>query len=131
MRALEIAGRTGARIVRVFSFWRTVQPEACFDRVADALTGLAELAEPAGIIIGIENEHACNIGTASEAARLLARVAHPNLQLIWDPANALVAGETPFPEGYAKLPASRIAASSSDGSWRVVSSGVPSFFFSS
>ena len=108
-RALEIAGRTGARIVRVFSFWRTVQPEACFDRVADALTGLAELAEPAGIIIGIENEHACNIGTASEAARLLARVAHPNLQLIWDPANALVAGETPFPEGYAKLPASRIA----------------------
>jgi sugar phosphate isomerase/epimerase len=31
------------------------------------------------------------------------------LQLIWDPANALVAGETPFPEGYAKLPASRIA----------------------
>ena len=108
-RALEIAGRTGARIVRVFSFWRTVQPEACFDRIAEALTGLAELAEPAGIIIGIENEHACNIGTASEAARLLARVAHPNLQLIWDPANALVAGETPFPEGYAKLPASRIA----------------------
>ena len=108
-RALEIAGRTGARIIRVFSFWRTVQPEACFDRIAEALTGLAELAEPAGIIIGIENEHACNIGTASEAARLLARVAHPNLQLIWDPANALVAGETPFPEGYAKLPASRIA----------------------
>jgi len=108
-RALEIAGRTGARIVRVFSFWRTVQPEACFERIANALAGLAELAAPAGVVIGIENEHACNIGTASEAARLLARVGHPNLQLIWDPANALVAGETPFPEGYAKLPAARIA----------------------
>jgi sugar phosphate isomerase/epimerase len=108
-RALEIAGRTGARIVRVFSFWRTVQPEACFDSIAAALAGLAELAAPAGVVIGIENEHACNLGTAAETAQLLERVSHPNLQLIWDPANALVAGETPFPDGYAKLPASRIA----------------------
>jgi L-ribulose-5-phosphate 3-epimerase len=108
-RALEIAGRTGARIVRVFSFWRTMQPDACFDRIAAALAGLADMAAPAGVTIGIENEHACNIGTASEAARLLANVPHPALQLIWDPANALVAGETPFPDGYAKLPASRIA----------------------
>ena len=108
-RALEIVGRTGARIVRVFSFWRTVRPEACFDRSAAELADLAEQAAPAGVTIGIENEHACNIGTASEAARLLTRVPHPNLQLIWDPANALVAGETPFPEGYAKLPAGRIA----------------------
>ncbi|MGD0669748.1 MAG: sugar phosphate isomerase/epimerase family protein [Bryobacteraceae bacterium] len=108
-RALEIAGRTGARIVRVFSFWRTVRPEACFERIVAALAGLAELAEPTGVTIGIENEHACNLGTAAEAARLLARVTHPRLQLIWDPANALTAGETPFPEGYDKLPAGRIA----------------------
>ncbi len=108
-RALEIAGRTGARIVRVFSFWRTVRPEACFDRIAAALAGLAELAAPTGIDVGIENEHACNLGTAAEAARLLATVSHPSLHLIWDPANALVAGETPFPEGYGKLPGGRIA----------------------
>ncbi|MGO9009961.1 MAG: sugar phosphate isomerase/epimerase family protein [Bryobacteraceae bacterium] len=108
-RALEIAGRTGARIVRVFSFWRTVRPEACFERIVAALAGLAELAEPTGVTIGIENEHACNLGTATEAARLLARVPHPRLQLIWDPANALTAGEAPFPEGYGKLPAGRIA----------------------
>jgi sugar phosphate isomerase/epimerase len=108
-RALEIAGRTGARIIRVFSFWRTVRPEACFDRTVKALAGLAEQAAPAGVTIGIENEHACNVGTASEAARVLAAVPHPNLQLIWDPANALVAGESPFPEGYGKLPVSRIA----------------------
>ncbi|MGB9457440.1 MAG: sugar phosphate isomerase/epimerase family protein [Bryobacteraceae bacterium] len=108
-RALEIAGRTGARIVRVFSFWRTVRPEACFERIVAALAGLAELAEPTGVTIGIENEHACNLGTAAEAARLLARVTHPRLELIWDPANALSAGETPFPEGYGKLPAGRIA----------------------
>src|ERR1022692_45665 len=31
-RAIKIADRTGARIIRVFSYWRTVDPEACFDR---------------------------------------------------------------------------------------------------
>src|ERR1700691_1780121 len=36
-RAFEIAERTGARIIRVFSYWRAVRPEACFDRIARAL----------------------------------------------------------------------------------------------
>jgi len=107
-RALEIAERTGARIVRVFSYWRTIDPDACFDRVACALGELADLAHTRGLIIGIENEHACNIATGAETARLLAAVDHPALQVIWDPANALVAGETPFPEGYTKIPVSRI-----------------------
>ena len=43
-RAFQIAQRTGARIIRVFSYWRTVRPEACFDRVVIALRGLAEQA---------------------------------------------------------------------------------------
>jgi sugar phosphate isomerase/epimerase len=107
-RALEIAERTGARIVRVFSYWRTIDPGACFDRVASALRELADLAHARGLIIGIENEHACNIATGAETARLLTAVDHPALQVIWDPANALVAGETPFPEGYAHIPVSRI-----------------------
>jgi sugar phosphate isomerase/epimerase len=107
-RAFEIAGRTGARIIRVFSYWRTVRPAECFDRVVDALGKLAEQAAGHGVTIGLENEHACNIATAAETARVLAAVAHPNLQVVWDPCNALVAGESPFPEGYGKLPANRI-----------------------
>jgi sugar phosphate isomerase/epimerase len=31
------------------------------------------------------------------------------LKVIWDPANASILGETPFPDGYAKLPPDRIA----------------------
>jgi sugar phosphate isomerase/epimerase len=108
-RAFEIAERTGARIVRVFSYWRTIDPDACFDRVAAALGGLADHAKARGLIIGIENEHACNIATGAETARLLAAVDHPALQAIWDPANALVAGETPYPQGYTEMPLSRIA----------------------
>lgn len=108
-RAFEIAGRTGARMIRVFSYWRTVDPDACFDRVVSALGDLAEEADRRGLVIGIENEHACNIATAEETARLLAAVDHPALQVIWDPANAYVAGETPFPDGYARLSVSSVA----------------------
>jgi L-ribulose-5-phosphate 3-epimerase len=108
-RAFEIARRSGARIIRVFSYWRTVRPEECFDRVVAALRDLAGQAAQHGIVIGLENEHACNIATGAETGRLLAALDHPNLKIVWDPANALVSGETPFPEGYGKVPASRIA----------------------
>ena len=39
----------------------------------------------------------------------LAQLDHPNLKIVWDPANAFVAGENSFPAGYAKLPRRRIA----------------------
>src|SRR6185369_4071173 len=97
-----------ARIIRVFSFWRTVRPEAAFERIVQSLRGLAEQAANHGITIGLENEHACNIATGSETARVLAALDHPNLKVVWDPANAVVSGEKAFPEGYGKLPVSRI-----------------------
>ena len=108
-RAFDIAERTGARMIRVFSYWRTVNPDECFDRVAASLGALAEEALERGVIIGLENEHACNIATGAETARLLAAVDHPALKVIWDPGNAMVAGEIPYPDGYRKLPLSRIA----------------------
>jgi sugar phosphate isomerase/epimerase len=107
-RAFEIAERTGARIIRVFSYWRTVDPGRCFDRVVDTLRALADQAAARGLVIGLENEHACNVATAAETARVLAAVDNPALQVIWDPANAFVMGETPFPEGYGYLPPERI-----------------------
>jgi sugar phosphate isomerase/epimerase len=108
-RAFALAGCLGAPLVRVFSFWRTATPGACEGRVAEALHALAEQAADCGVVVGLENEHACNVGTGAETARVLGRVPHPALQIVWDPANALVLGERPFPEGYAALPSSRIA----------------------
>jgi L-ribulose-5-phosphate 3-epimerase len=107
-RAFEIAHRTGARIVRVFTYWRTVDPDQCFDRIVEALRGLADDAKQQDLIIGLENEHACNIATGAETARVLAALEHPNLRVVWDPANAYVSGETPFPNGYKLLPPQRI-----------------------
>lgn len=107
-RTFEIAERLGARIVRVFSFWRTLDPSACFDRVVDALGPLVDQAARRGLIVGLENEHACNVGTGAEAAEALRRLPDAALGLVWDPANALVAGERAFPDGYGRLAADRI-----------------------
>ena len=107
-RCIEIAERLGCSIIRVFSYWRATEPDKYFDAVAAALLRLADDGARRGIIIGVENEHACNVATATEAARLLDAARHPNLKLIWDPANCYVSGENPFPEGYAKLPKDRI-----------------------
>ena len=66
--AFAIAKLTGAKIIRVFSYWRTVAPEQCFDAVVAALRELADQAAEHDLIIGLENEHACNIATAAESA---------------------------------------------------------------
>jgi len=107
-RAFFVASKLGARIVRVFSYWRTVEPEKCLEGVVSALGDLAEKAAKHDVTIGLENEHACNIATAAETARVLDLVKHPNLKVVWDPANAYVAGESAFPDGYKLLPVNRI-----------------------
>lgn len=107
-RAFAVAAKAGAGIIRVFSYWRTTAPERCFDSIVLALRALAEEAAPRGIVIGLENEHACNVATGAEAGRMLAAVDHPALKLIWDPANASILGEIPYPQGYQSLPSARI-----------------------
>jgi sugar phosphate isomerase/epimerase len=107
-RAFQIAKRFNARIIRVFSFWRTVEPDKCFQGIVRSLRELVEKAAEQDLLIGLENEHACNIATGRETARLLEALPHPNLRVVWDPANAYVAGENPYPEGYRVLPAERV-----------------------
>ena len=106
--AFGLAEKFGAKIIRVFSFWRTVDPLKCFDAIVTELGKLADQASKRGLIIGLENEHACNIATAAETARVLKALPHANLKVVWDPANAFVAGEIPYPDGYCLLPADRI-----------------------
>jgi len=107
-RAVEVANITGAKFIRVFSYWRTIRPQETYDRVVEALEQLAERAAKDNLIIGLENEHACNVGTGEEAAQVLTRLQQPNIKLVWDPANAVVAGGVGYPDGYNALPKERI-----------------------
>src|SRR5581483_229086 len=82
---------------------------APFRAAMDAkLNEAAERAAKKGVILILENEHACNTATADEAVRTLNAVRSPNFKLNWDPGNAARIGDLPFPDGYKKLPKDRI-----------------------
>ena len=106
--ALEIAARLEAPFVRVFSFWRTVEPERNFDRIAEILAEGGEVARGTGILLALENEHACHFATGGEIGRVVGLLDPEAYGIVWDPANACVAGERAFPNGFGNVPTERI-----------------------
>jgi sugar phosphate isomerase/epimerase len=103
-RCLEAAQFFNTALIRTFSFWKhgPLTPEQ-EETIVDAYAEPAAMAERAGVILGIENEHACCLGTGAQTARVLEEIGSPSVQAIWDPGNALMAGELPYPDGYAAI----------------------------
>jgi sugar phosphate isomerase/epimerase len=99
-RSFKLAHFFGTDKVRIFSYWRVDEPEKAYPHVRARLAKAADLAAKDKIILVIENEFACNIGTGREAGRLIREVNSPNLRAMWDPANAAMLGEVPYPDGY-------------------------------
>jgi L-ribulose-5-phosphate 3-epimerase len=108
-RAFALAKAFDNPPIRIFDFWRlddqTPHRAAIDDRVRQA----AVKAAGKGVTLTLENEYACNTATGTEAGRLLNAIAGRTLMLNWDPGNAAMRGETPFPNGYAAIPKNRIA----------------------
>ena len=100
-RCAGLAHQFGTDLIRVFSFWRkgnlTAEIEA---RIVDAFGEPLQIAAEEGVTLLLENEHACFIGTGAEAGRVLSAVDSPRLRSCWDPGNAHIAGETPYPDGF-------------------------------
>jgi sugar phosphate isomerase/epimerase len=99
-QAFELARFFGTRKVRIFSYWRVEDPEKAYPYVRDRLANAAEIARRADMLLVLENEHECNIGTGKELGRVLKEVNSLHLQGNWDPANAVMLGEVPYPDGY-------------------------------
>ena len=99
-KSFQLARFFGTRKIRLFSYWRVPDPETVYPQVRDRLAKAAKLAEKNGMILMVENEHECNVGTGKELGRLLRDVNSPALRGVWDPGNATMLGETPFPDGY-------------------------------
>ncbi len=99
-KAFDLARFFGTRKIRVFSYWRVDDPEKAYPYVRDRLANAAEIARQNSMLLVLENEPECNIGTGKELGRVLKDINSPHLQGNWDPANAAMLDEIPFPEGY-------------------------------
>lgn len=107
-RSVGLARTFGTTLVRCFDFWRIENQAPHRQAMNETLTRAAEKAGQSGVTLVLENEFACNTATASEAASVLSSVPSRFFMLNWDPGNAAMGGETPFPNGYALLPKERI-----------------------
>ena len=100
-RCIEAARFFDTTLVRTFSFWKQgpLTP-AQEELIVDAYAEPAEMAERAGLTLVVENEHACCLATGAQTARVLAEIGSPAVRAVWDPGNAFMSGEVPFPTGY-------------------------------
>ncbi len=88
---LEIAKITGARCIRLFSFFGTEGKDEYFDEVCSRLSRFVELAQGYDIILCHENEKGIYGDTAERCVKILKAV--PSLKAVYDPANFLQCGE--------------------------------------
>ncbi len=101
-RAIEIAREFDTSIVRCFSFWKVGDdPAGVWDELLEEFAEPVKLAEQEGIVLAMENDFECNLGTGVQTARFVEQVGSPSLRILWDPGNAYFSGEDePYPVGY-------------------------------
>lgn len=99
-RVMAIAKLLGTRRIRIFSFWREIEPARYRDDIVKALSRAADAAAAKDIQLLLENEPACNGGFAAEIGDLVRTVNSPALRALWDPGNEVYGGREAFPAGY-------------------------------
>jgi sugar phosphate isomerase/epimerase len=99
-KSFQIARFFGTEKIRIFSYWRVEDPEKAYPYVRERLAKAAAVAAQNKMTLLLENEPACNVGTGKELGRLVRDINSPALRAMWDPANAVVLDEIPYPDGY-------------------------------
>jgi len=107
-RSVEAAHVLGCKIVRVFTFLRRSHPacSADLERAAAQFAPLLERAQREGVVVGVENEASCIVGTGSETKEFLSHLkAGPELGVVWDPCNVLYlpGSRAAFPAEYEEV----------------------------
>jgi sugar phosphate isomerase/epimerase len=107
--AMDRAEILGTKKLRTFAFtYKDTADPAAYPRIYELVAESARRARKRGFLLAVENVGGSYVWTGADAAKLLAAVKDPALNLNWDPNNAAEKGEHPFPEGYKLLDPARI-----------------------
>ena len=98
--SIEYAQSIGAQKIVAFSFERPNLAERVPDEILMALQSAADQCLTAGLELVIEVEAGYWADSGANTAAIMSTLAHPALGVNWDPGNALVAGDIPYPNGY-------------------------------
>ena len=104
-RALDVAERLGAPVIRIFSFFLPDgdDPAVHRDEVLRRMAALCERARGRGVVLVHENEKYIYGDTPQRCLDIVESVGSPVLRLTWDAANFVQCGVRPHSEGYALL----------------------------
>ena len=104
-RALHVAERLGAPVIRIFSFFIPDgdDPAVHRDEVLRRMAALCERARGRGAVLVHENEKHIYGDTPRRCLDIVESVGSPVLRLTWDAANFVQCGVRPHSEGYALL----------------------------
>lgn len=97
-RTCELARRLKAPRIITFAFMREEGRDA--DEAVARLREAAAVAADFGIELSVENEPGSWCDTGVETARIVEAINLPHVNINWDPANAVYAGEAAYPIGY-------------------------------
>jgi sugar phosphate isomerase/epimerase len=103
-RCADIGLELDCRLVRGFAFWGHGAREKPWDAMRRAYDPVPAILEERGVVLGLENEAACYVGTAGHARVFLDMLGCERIKALWDPANHVQDpdgdGQPPFPDGY-------------------------------
>jgi sugar phosphate isomerase/epimerase len=103
-RCGDIANELGCGLVRGFAFWGHGSANKPWDDMLRAFDPVPQVLADKGVVLGLENEAACYVGTAQDTRHFLDRLGCDHVRAIWDPANHIQDphnGDLPtFPDGY-------------------------------
>ncbi|MEZ4662736.1 MAG: sugar phosphate isomerase/epimerase family protein [Caldilineaceae bacterium] len=108
-RFIQIAQQFGAPNIRTFGFTRDVggtnpsprspdgggMSDETLAKIAKGIQIACDRLADEGLTLALENARSLYANTGGNMRRVLDAVERPNLKIIWDPANAFVAGEDP------------------------------------
>jgi sugar phosphate isomerase/epimerase len=82
---------------------RNVVAAGAWDKFVALMEPPVRLAEAEGIRVVVETSNKGMVNSAFLGRKLVDAIDSHALKILWDPANALYAGERPYPEGYEAL----------------------------
>ncbi len=104
-RALTVADRLGAPVIRLFSFFIPDgdDPDGHRDEVLRRLAAIAAAAKGRGVVLALENEKKVYGDIPRRLLDIIDSVGAEHLRLAWDPANFVQNGVRPYDEAFPVL----------------------------
>jgi sugar phosphate isomerase/epimerase len=103
-RCSDIGLELGCSLVRGFAFWGHGAREKPWEKMRRAYAPAPGILEEKGVVLGLENEAACYVGTALHTRTFLDMIGCDRVKAVWDPANHLQDPEgrdvPTYPDGY-------------------------------